>query len=269
MNNLLIKSQRFKSLSEMFRISQYKSIIAGPCSVESSDQVEIVAQNLVHNNIKFIRGGAFKPRTSPYNFQGLGIEGLKILYSISKKYSLISVSEIMDIRDIETGLQYIDIIQVGSRNMTNYPLLKELGQTRNPILLKRGMMSTLNEFFLAAEYIVSNGNENLVLCERGIRTFENSTRNTLDISSVAIIKQETSLPVIIDLSHSLGRKDILLPISKAVLQLDIDGIMVEVHNSPATALSDRQQQLSIEEFQEYCDKLSPYMKANQNLNSKE
>lgn len=204
--------------------------------------MELVAQNLIKNNIEFLRGGAFKPRTSPYDFQGLGVEGLKILSEVCKNYSLTSVSEIMDVRDIEIGMKYIDILQIGSRNMMNYSLLKEIGKTQHPVLLKRGMMSTMKEFLLAAEYIVSNGNTNLILCERGIRTFETSTRNTLDISSIAIIKKETSIPVIVDLSHSLGRKDILLPISKAVIALGADGIMIEVHNNPAEALSDKEQQ---------------------------
>ena len=154
----------------------------------------------------------------------------------------------MDPRDIENGIKYTDIIQIGSRNMQNYSLLKEVGKTKHPVLLKRGMMATVKEFLLAAEYIASNGNENIILCERGIRTFEDSTRNTLDISCIAIIKQETSLPIIVDLSHSLGRKDILLPVLKAVLSMGINGIMLEIHPNPASALSDNKHQLSFDEF---------------------
>ncbi len=159
----------------------------------------------------------------------------------------------MDVRDIEDGVQYTDIIQIGSRNMQNYSLLKEVGKIQHPVLLKRGMMSTIEEFLLAAEYIVSEGNSNIIMCERGIRTFETFTRNTLDLSCVAAIKQQTSLPVIVDLSHSLGRKDILLPMAKAIKALKVDGLMLEVHCDPNHALSDSTQQLSIEEFQEFCN----------------
>lgn len=164
----------------------------------------------------------------------------------------------MDVRDVEFGLQYIDLIQIGSRNMYNTPLLKELGKTKCPVLLKRGLMATLEEFLLAVEYIRSEGNDNIIVCERGIRTFETSTRNTLDISSIAIIKKETSLPIIVDLSHSLGRKDILLPIAKAICVLGADGIMLEVHNNPQEALSDPLQQLSIQEFSNFYQSLSSF-----------
>ena len=248
MESLLVKSKKFKNLSEMFGIEQGISLIAGPCSIESYKQMELVAQNLVKNNVRFIRGGAYKPRTSPYDFQGLGLDGLKIIDGIRKKYNLLAVSEIIDIRDIETGIRYLDIIQIGSRNMQNYSLLKEVGKTKHPVLLKRGMMATINEFLLAAEYIMSNGNEKIIMCERGIRTFENSTRNTLDISCVAIIKQETTLPIIADLSHSLGRKDILIPIVHAMIAMDIDGIMLEVHPDPQSSFCDQKQQLNFFEL---------------------
>ena len=256
-NKLLVKNINFKTLPKMFELKNEINIIAGPCSVESMEQMEKVAQKLVENNIKFIRGGAFKPRTSPYDFQGLGMEGIEILRYICKKYSLLSVSEITDVRNVEKALNYIDIIQIGSRNMQNTDLLKEVGKSKHPVLLKRGMMSTLNEFLMAAEYIVSNGNNEIMLCERGIRTIEDSTRNTLDISSVAIIKKETSLPVIVDLSHSLGRKDILIPVAKAIIALGIDGIMLEIHNNPSEALSDSKQQLSLDEFQTFYDAIVP------------
>jgi len=250
---LLVKSKKFKNLFEMFGLEQGVSIMAGPCSIESYEQMELVAQTLVKNNVRFIRGGAFKPRTSPYDFQGLGLDGLKILDDIRKKYNLLAVSEIMDPRDIEDGVKYTDIIQIGSRNMQNYSLLKEVGRIQHPILIKRGMMSTIEELIFAAEYIVSNGNENIILCERGIRTYENSTRNTLDISCIAIIKKETGLPIIADLSHALGRKDIIIPIAKSVLASGADGIMVEVHNNPTNALSDKEQQLTFEEFRNFCN----------------
>jgi 3-deoxy-7-phosphoheptulonate synthase/chorismate mutase len=226
--------------------------------VESQDQAEAIAQALVRSGVKFMRGGAYKPRTSPYDFQGLGEDGLKILDSIRQKYGLLIVTEILDSRDLELGVRYADIIQIGSRNMQNTALLKEAGQTTHPIMLKRGMMSTLKEFLLAAEYIVQAGNPKLILCERGIRTFETSVRNTLDISSAAIIKHETSLPVIVDLSHSLARKDILVPVAKAVLALGVDGLMVEAHNNPAAALSDAAQQLSLPEFEEFAGSVPPY-----------
>ena len=251
MQDLLVKNKKFKSLSEMFGTEQDVSIIAGPCSIENYKQMELLAQTLIKNNVRFIRGGAYKPRTSPYDFQGLGLDGLKILDDIRKRYSLLAVSEIMDTRDIENGIKYTDIIQIGSRNMQNYSLLKEVGKTQHPVMLKRGMMSTIEEFLLAAEYIVSEGNSNIIMCERGIRTFETLTRNTLDLTCVAVIKQQTSLPVIADLSHSLGRKDILTPMSKALKALKVDGIMLEVHNDPEHALSDSKQQLSFAEFQEF------------------
>jgi len=256
MKNLLVCNEKFKSLPEMFGVEDKLAIIAGPCSIESYEQMEIVAQALVKNNVRFIRGGAYKPRTSPYAFQGLGIDGLKILNDIKNKYKLITVSEIMDTRDIEILEEYTDIMQVGSRNMQNFSLLKEVGQSKHPVLLKRGMMATVDEFLLAAEYIVLNGNKNVILCERGIRTFENSTRFTLDFACIAIIKQETSLPIIADLSHSLGRTDIVYLMSKAIKSMGTDGIMVEVHPFPEEALSDETQQLNINQLEKLIDNLS-------------
>lgn len=251
MENLLVKSKKFKSLSEMFGIEQGVSLIAGPCSIESYEQMEVVAQNLVKNEVRFIRGGAYKPRTSPYDFQGLGLDGLKILDDIRKKYSLLAVSEILDPRDVEMGIKYTNIIQIGSRNMQNYALLKEVGRTQHPVMLKRGMMSTIKEFLLAAEYIVCEGNTNIIMCERGIRTFENYTRNTLDISCIAALRHETSLPVVVDISHSLGRTDIMLPIAKSLLAFDIDGLMIEVCPCPIKAQSDKNQQLSLNELNNF------------------
>jgi len=248
MENLLVKSKKFKSLSEMFGIEQGVSLIAGPCSIESYEQMEVVAQNLVKNKVRFIRGGAYKPRTSPYDFQGLGLDGLKILDDIRKKYNLLAVSEIMDPRDVEMGIQYMDIIQIGSRNMQNYALLKEVGKTQHPIMLKRGMMSTIEEFLLAAEYIVSEGNSNIIMCERGIRTFETHTRNTLDLTCIAVIKQQTSLPIIVDLSHALGRTDLIEPIFRYIVNIDVDGIMLEVHPKPSLSISDSNQTISCDEF---------------------
>jgi len=231
-------------------------IIAGPCAVESEKQIEDIAKMLLNCKVLYLRGGAFKPRTSPKDFQGLGLEGLKLLNIMGKKYQLKIVTEILDTRDVELGVEYADIIQIGSRNMFNSALLKEVGKTRKTIILKRGIMATLDEFLLAADYVIQGGNENIILCERGIRTFENSVRNTLDISTMAIIKNSTKFPLIVDLSHSLGRKDILLPVAKAVLAMGINGIMVETHNDPNIALSDAAQQLSFNEFKDFLGNLN-------------
>ncbi len=224
-------------------------MIAGPCSVETEEQVNTVAKNLVEQGVKLIRGGAFKPRTSPYDFQGLGIEGLKILRRVADNYGLKVVSEIINPADIEMAIQYVDVIQIGARNMQNFDLLKAAGDVKTPVLLKRGLAATIEEFLFAAEYIVSRGNNQVMLVERGIRTYEKWTRNTLDILAVPILKQESHLPVLVDISHSAGRKDIAIPIAKAALAAGADGIMVEVHPDPAVALSDANQQLNLMEFE--------------------
>ncbi|KRE32632.1 bifunctional 3-deoxy-7-phosphoheptulonate synthase/chorismate mutase [Paenibacillus sp. Soil522] len=223
-------------------------MIAGPCSVESYEQVRLVAKALKEAGIPVMRGGAFKPRTSPYDFQGLGFEGLKILKEAADEFGLKTISEIVDPRHIELASEYIDVIQIGARNMQNFELLKAAGEAQIPILLKRGLAATIDEFLHAAEYIVSRGNTQVMLIERGIRTYEKATRNTLDISAVPILKQESHLPVLVDVTHSTGRKDILAPCAKAALAAGADGIMVEVHPDPATALSDAAQQLNIDEF---------------------
>lgn len=248
---LLITSKniKFKSINEMFGLSTNKPIIiAGPCAIENKAYLDQVAEVLCMNNIKFLRAGSYKPRTSPYDFSGLREEGLHILKEIRNKYDLITVTEVLDTRDVELVAEFADILQIGSRNMQNFELLKEVGRLDKPVLLKRGFSATLEEFMLAAEYIALQGNRNIILCERGIRTYETSTRNTLDISSVPIIKQETNLPIIVDLSHSLGRKDIIKPIAKAAIAVGADGIMVEVHPQPELALSDSNQQLNLDEF---------------------
>ncbi|MNW27922.1 Phospho-2-dehydro-3-deoxyheptonate aldolase [compost metagenome] len=223
-------------------------MIAGPCSVESLEQVREVAAALKQAGMTVMRGGAFKPRTSPYDFQGLGIEGLKILKQVSEEFGLKTISEIVHPAHIELAADYIDVIQIGARNMQNFELLKAAGDSNLPILLKRGLAATIDEFIHAAEYIVSRGNKQVMLIERGIRTYEKATRNTLDISAVPILKQETHLPVLVDVTHSTGRKDILAPCAKAALAAGADGVMVEVHPNPAVALSDAAQQLNIEEF---------------------
>ncbi|HBC4056177.1 TPA: bifunctional 3-deoxy-7-phosphoheptulonate synthase/chorismate mutase [Staphylococcus aureus] len=234
-----------------------KSFVFGPCSVESFEQVEAVAKNLHVKGEKFIRGGAFKPRTSPYDFQGLGVEGLKILKQIKDKYDLNVVSEIVNPNDFEVADEYLDVFQIGARNMQNFELLKEAGRTKKPILLKRGLSATIEEFVYAAEYIASQGNQNIILCERGIRTYEKATRNTLDISAVPILKQGTHLPVMVDVTHSTGRKDIMLPTAKAALAVGADGVMAEVHPDPSVALSDAGQQMDLDEFQAFYDELKP------------
>lgn len=234
-----------------------KSFVFGPCSVESFEQVEAVAKNLHAKGEKFIRGGAFKPRTSPYDFQGLGVEGLKILKQIKDKYDLNVVSEIVNPNDFEVADEYLDVFQIGARNMQNFELLKEVGRTKKPILLKRGLSATIEEFVYAAEYIASQGNQNIILCERGIRTYEKATRNTLDISAVPILKQGTHLPVMVDVTHSTGRKDIMLPTAKAALAVGADGVMAEVHPDPSVALSDAGQQMDLDEFQAFYDELKP------------
>ncbi|WP_445815863.1 bifunctional 3-deoxy-7-phosphoheptulonate synthase/chorismate mutase [Staphylococcus aureus] len=234
-----------------------KSFVFGPCSVESFEQVEAVAENLHAKGEKFIRGGAFKPRTSPYDFQGLGVEGLKILKQIKDKYDLNVVSEIVNPNDFEVADEYLDVFQIGARNMQNFELLKEAGRTKKPILLKRGLSATIEEFVYAAEYIASQGNQNIILCERGIRTYEKATRNTLDISAVPILKQGTHLPVMVDVTHSTGRKDIMLPTAKAALAVGADGVMAEVHPDPSVALSDAGQQMDLDEFQAFYDELKP------------
>ncbi|MEF3313471.1 bifunctional 3-deoxy-7-phosphoheptulonate synthase/chorismate mutase [Paenibacillus sp. GYB004] len=226
-------------------------LVAGPCSVESREQVMEVAASLKRAGVPVMRGGAFKPRTSPYDFQGLGFEGLRLLKEAADEYGLLTISEIVDPRHLEQAAEYIDIVQIGARNMHNFELLKAAGELRKPVLLKRGLAATLDEFLHAAEYIVSRGNTQVMLIERGIRTYEKWTRNTLDISAVPILKKESHLPVLVDVSHSTGRKDIMIPCAKAALAAGADGIMAEVHPNPPAALSDADQQLDIEEFEEF------------------
>jgi len=235
-------------------------IIAGPCSVESEECLLSVAQELSKHGVKILRGGAFKPRTSPYSFQGLGNIALEYLHNISNRCQMISICEVMDPRDIELTSNYIDILQIGSRNMANYSLLREVSHISKPILLKRGMGSTIEEFLYAAEYILSGGNSEVILCERGIRTFESQTRFTLDLAAVAILQKETHLPIIADVSHSSGRRDLVIPLSRASLAVGADGIMVEVHPDPPNALSDSNQQINFLEFHELLANILPFMK---------
>jgi len=224
-------------------------MIAGPCSAETAEQMERVAEFLADfPGALILRAGAYKPRTNPYSFQGLREEGLLLLQAAAASHGLPTVTEVLDVASLETVAARADMLQVGSRNMYNTELLKALGRIEKPVLLKRGFMATIEEFLLAAEYIVSAGNPAVVLCERGIRTFERATRNTLDISAVALLKRETPLPVIVDLSHALGRRDIVLPCGRAALAAGADGLMVEVHPDPDRALSDGFQQLDLPAF---------------------
>jgi 3-deoxy-7-phosphoheptulonate synthase / chorismate mutase len=231
------------------------SFVFGPCAVESYEQVATVAEAIKAKGLKLMRGGAYKPRTSPYDFQGLGLEGLKILKQVADKYDLAVISEIVSANDIETAMDYIDVIQIGARNMQNFDLLKAAGAVNKPILLKRGIAATIDEFIHAAEYIMAQGNGNIILCERGIRTYERATRNTLDISAVPILKQETHLPVMVDVTHSTGRRDLLLPTAKAALAIGADGVMAEVHPDPAVALSDSAQQMDLKQFDEFFNEI--------------
>src|SRR5690625_3520394 len=204
--------------------------IFGPCAVESYEQVASVAAQVKEKGLKLLRGGAYKPRTSPYDFQGLGLEGLKILKRVADEYDLAVVSEIVNPADIEEAQDYIDVIQIGARNMQNFELLKTAGEANKPVILKRGMSATISESINAAEYIISRGNGNIILCECGIRTYETATRNTLDISAVPVLKQETHLPVMVDVTHSTGRRDLLIPTAKAAVAIGADGIMAEVRS---------------------------------------
>ncbi|HKZ92546.1 MAG TPA: bifunctional 3-deoxy-7-phosphoheptulonate synthase/chorismate mutase [Candidatus Limnocylindrales bacterium] len=231
------------------------AVIAGPCAVESRDQILATARWVRREGATLMRGGAFKPRSSPYAFQGLGIEGLKLLAEAREETGLPVVSEITDPADVEVFDRYVDMLQVGARNMANFVLLKAVGQSRKPVLLKRGLSATIEEWLMAAEYILSSGNPNVVLCERGIRTFETATRNTLDLSAVPVIQERTHLPVVIDPSHGTGHRTLVRPLAVAGAAVGADGIIIEVHPDPPTARSDSEQSLSFPEFGDLMDDL--------------
>ena len=234
-------------------------VIAGPCAIESLEQLRKIAREISLQGVSILRGGAFKPRTSPYSFQGLGKRGLKYLRQVAEEFGMVAITEVIDVRDIDLVSAYADIIQIGARSMHNPPLLAAAGAADKPVMLKRGFMATIEELLYAAEYVMAGGNEKVILCERGIRTFERWTRNTLDLSAVAILKQESRLPVIVDVSHSAGRKDIVVPLARAALAAGADGIMVEVHDNPPAALSDAAQQLNFAEFTNLLESLSPFL----------
>ncbi|WP_448588792.1 3-deoxy-7-phosphoheptulonate synthase [Thermodesulfobium sp.] len=232
-------------------------IMAGPCAVESRELSFEVAKAIKNLGASILRGGAFKPRSSPYSFQGLGEEGLKYLREAADEYKLKVVTEVMDTRDVELVASYADILQIGTRNMQNFPLLREVGSCSKPVLLKRGLSSSIEEWLLAAEYILAEGNENVILCERGIRTFEKYTRNTLDLSAVPLIKQLSHLPIVVDPSHATGKRSLVAPMARAAIASGADGLMIEVHPRPEEALSDGPQSLNLTEFEILMKEIRP------------
>ncbi len=236
-------------------------VIAGPCSVESKEQILEIAEKVKEAGARALRGGAFKPRTAPYSFQGLGKKGLEMLAEAGKKTGLPVVTEVMSPEDVKTVADYADVLQVGARNVQNFPLLKKLGKINKPVLLKRGLMTTIEEFLLAAEYILSEGNPNVILCERGIRTFETATRNTLDISAIPVLKKKTHLPVIVDPSHATGYWEYVPSMCYAAIAAGADGLLVEVHSNPEEALSDGTQSLKPEKFKIMMENLSKFVRA--------
>lgn len=251
-----LASRSFKKESTIIKLNGVeiggKEVIvaAGPCSVESKEQVEIIAKAVKESGAKILRGGAFKPRTSPYSFQGLGETGLRYLREAADNHGLFVVTEVIDVSHIPLVCKYTDILQVGARNMHNYMLIGELGKVRKPVLLKRGMSATIEEWLMASEYILKGGNEDVILCERGIRTFENYTRNTLDISAVPVVKKLSHLPIFTDPSHGTGIRDKVIPMARASIAAGADGIIVEVHHDPEHAISDGPQSLYPYQFEE-------------------
>ncbi|MGI6513105.1 MAG: 3-deoxy-7-phosphoheptulonate synthase [Syntrophomonadales bacterium] len=226
------------------------AVIAGPCAIEDEQMLRETARLVIKSGAQMIRGGAFKPRSSPYSFQGLGLPGLKMLHRVGRELGVPVISEVMDSGDVEVMAEYVDVLQVGARNMQNFPLLRKLGTIDKPVLLKRGLAATIEEWLLAAEYIMVGGNEKVILCERGIRTHERWTRNTLDLSAVAVVKSRSCLPVIVDPSHATGHNHLVAPMAKAAVAAGADGLMIEVHPCPEKAMSDGQQALTPEQFRE-------------------
>jgi 3-deoxy-7-phosphoheptulonate synthase len=247
-------SREWKSQKTTFEINGVEIgkdllMIAGPCAVENEEQIYTISEFLSKKGVRFMRGGAYKPRTSPYSFQGLKKEGLKLMRRAAYDHGLAVVSEIMSASQLDEFVENVDILQVGTRNMQNYPLLRALGKINKPVLLKRGMSSTIEEWLLAAEYVLSGGNEQVILCERGIRTFETATRNTLDIAAVPLVQQLSHLPVIVDPSQGTGVRDIVDPVSVAAIAAGADGLIIEVHNQPEEALSDGDQSIYLDQFE--------------------
>jgi 3-deoxy-7-phosphoheptulonate synthase len=236
------------------------AVIAGPCSVESEEQMVATAHAVKAAGATMLRGGAYKPRTSPYAFQGMGVEGLRLLRTAGDEAGLPVVTEVLDVRDAETVAEYADVLQVGARNMQNFMLLDELGHMRKPVLIKRGLSATIEELLSAAEYVLKGGNRDVLLCERGIRTFETYTRNTLDLSAAAALKTLTHLPVIVDPSHATGRRDLVVPMARAAIAAGADGLIVEVHPDPERARCDGPQSLSFNEFRSLMEGVRPLVK---------
>lgn len=254
-------SRDFKKKDTVINVGEFKigggnfQKIAGPCSFENEHMFRLIASNLKKTGVNMVRGGAFKPRSSPYFFQGIGEDALKSMSKIVKELGLKLVSEMVSVESIDLFQEYVDVIQIGTRNMQNFELLKALGKVKRPILLKRGLSATIEEFLLSAEYIISNGNPNVILCERGIRTFEKATRNTLDISAVPVIKKLSHLPIIIDPSHASGSYDLVESLTLAGVAAGCDGVMIEVHNDPQNALSDGHQSVKISRFNDISRKM--------------
>lgn len=251
-----LASRSFKKDDTIFKIKDVEiggnevSVIAGPCSVESEEQIMIIAELVKKSGVKILRGGAFKPRSSPYSFQGLGEEGLRLLRKAGDTFGLLVVTEVLENSMIDLIYKYTDIFQVGARNMQNYSLLKELGSSKKPVMLKRGLSATVEDWLMSAEYILSNGNPDVFLCERGIRTFETYTRNTFDISAIPVVHKRSHLPVFADPSHATGLRDKVIPMARAAVAAGADGLMIEVHHDPDKALSDGPQALLPDQFEE-------------------
>ncbi|PSB20957.1 3-deoxy-7-phosphoheptulonate synthase [Phormidesmis priestleyi ULC007] len=263
---LVAKSQSNQNtivhLSDQVAIGGQKIVmIGGPCTVESLTQMETVARHLQFAPVQALRGGVYKPRTSPYAFQGMGIEGLEILATVSRRYNMPVVTEVMAIAQIEEIAAYADMLQIGSRNMQNFDLLKAVGQANKPVLLKRGLAATIEEFVMAAEYIVSHGNPNVVLCERGIRSFDSYTRNVLDLGAVVALKQITHLPVIVDPSHAAGKRELIADLSRGAIACGADGLIIECHPHPEQSVSDARQALTLDDMVRLAESVKPVAEA--------
>ena len=262
-----LASRDFKSEDTHFKIGKAAvggkkiPVIAGPCSVENEEQIMEIAKAVKESGASMLRGGAYKPRTSPYTFQGMGVEGLKLLAKAREVTGLPIVTEILDPHDLDAVVEYADVLQIGARNSQNYALLKQVGKSKMPVLLKRGMATTIMEFLMCAEYILSEGNENVILCERGIRTFETATRNTFDLNAIPVLKEKTHLPVFADPSHGTGYWQYVTPMALAAIAAGADGLIIEVHNNPEIAISDGGQSLKPKKFAVMMEKAAPVAKA--------
>lgn len=262
-----LASREFKKENSVIKVGNAEigakkiAVMAGPCAVENRTLMVSIAEEVKQAGASFVRGGAFKPRTSPYTFQGLGEEGLKYLAEARERTGLPVVTEVMDPRDMDVIVKYVDMVQIGARNMQNFRLLKEVGAYHKPVLLKRGLSATIKEWLMSAEYIMAGGNHGVILCERGIRTYETATRNTLDLSAVPVLKQLTHLPVVVDPSHAVGKWDLVAPMAKAAVAAGADGLIIEVHPNPEEALSDGEQSLKPNVFKQLMEDLRPIAKA--------